>query len=475
MHVLMTGAHGAGGSEDGLSRTESVDDAVASLFPDAQIFLAGNPVPDSGSCVTAPASGSDIMAYAPAVLHAHQMPGVAAVAGRALGSGMHAPSTAAGSAFLVAQYSSGGAHFPLDASANTGSSNSSALNPLSLSFEATMSAHYTRPDSLLAAGGNPMALPHGSLSRTSSGYSAVLSGESQMQGMPLGPSAAGLALPSSSTPVSSVFVRTASGGFSRAPSSGYLSQHSTCAATASRTSSTGGSISGISLESVSPRGDGLERTSSGASAGEKRGKGNAPKRRPWSAEEHSRFLESLKRFGQKDKPENNGKVTVGLGPGVAELISVVVGTRTVSQVRSHAQKYFLQLSRTASASSAAPSSALSSQNASTSQITPTGVGTNVGVAQAGPFVSTQVKREEANTNKVASASGIGAPELGAARSGGNATGGEVDNKNDDKKRSLEAALENAVSEVKRRLPQQVKDDAKMSLLVKDEPQPWQPI
>jgi hypothetical protein len=90
-------------------------------------------------------------------------------------------------------------------------------------------------------------------------------------------------------------------------------------------------------------------------------------------------------------------------------------------------------------------------------------------------VSTQVKREEANTNKVASASGIGAPELGAARSGGNATGGEVDNKNDDKKRSLEAALENAVSEVKRRLPQQVKDDAKMSLLVKDEPQPWQPI
>ena len=467
--MLMTGVHS---ESDGLPRTQSVDDAVASLFPEAQIFLAGNPIPDSGSCATAPASsGNGMMAYAPAVLHAHQMPGVTAVAGIALGAGIHAPSTAAGSAFLVAQYSSGGAHFPLDASANMGSNHSPALNPLSLSYEAPMSAHYPRPDSLLAAGGNSMALPHGSLSRTSSGYSAVLSGESKMQGMPPGPSAAGLVLPSSSTPASSVFVRTASGGFARASSSGCFSQHSTCAATASRTSSAGGSISGISLESVSPRGDGLERTSSGASAGEKRGKGNAPKRRPWSAEEHSRFLESLKRFGQKDKPENNGKVTVGLGPGVAELISVVVGTRTVSQVRSHAQKYFLQLSRTASASSAsassaAPSSALSSQNASSSQNTPAGVGTNVGVAPAGPSVSTQVKREEAG-----SLSGFGAAELGAERREGNATGGEVHDKNDDKKRSREAALENTVSEVKRRVPQQVKDDAKISFLVKDEPQP----
>jgi hypothetical protein len=93
------------------------------------------------------------------------------------------------------------------------------------------------------------------------------------------------------------------------------------------------------------------------------------------------------------------------------------------------------------------------------------------VAPAGPSVSTHVKREEANTNKVASPSGIGAAELGAARSVGNATGGEVDHKNDDKKRSREAALENTVSEVKRRVLQQVKDDAKISLLVKDEPQP----
>ena len=40
-----------------------------------------------------------------------------------------------------------------------------------------------------------------------------------------------------------------------------------------------------------------------------------------------------------------GKVSVGLGPGVAEQIAVHVTSRSVSQVRSHAQKYFLRLYR----------------------------------------------------------------------------------------------------------------------------------
>ncbi|KAJ1485332.1 hypothetical protein T484DRAFT_1793883 [Baffinella frigidus] len=38
-------------------------------------------------------------------------------------------------------------------------------------------------------------------------------------------------------------------------------------------------------------------------------------------------------------------VSVGLGPGVAEQIAVHVTSRSVSQVRSHAQKYFLRLYR----------------------------------------------------------------------------------------------------------------------------------
>eukprot|EP00960_Hanusia_phi_P019455 574349-Hanusia_phi.AAC.3 len=69
--------------------------------------------------------------------------------------------------------------------------------------------------------------------------------------------------------------------------------------------------------------------------------------RSWTGEEHQRFLTALNKFGPPASRDTdaNGHVYVGLGRGVAFLISREVGTRTPSQVRSHAQKYFRKQSR----------------------------------------------------------------------------------------------------------------------------------
>ena len=80
-------------------------------------------------------------------------------------------------------------------------------------------------------------------------------------------------------------------------------------------------------------------TSAASGSGAPRAGKQKGRRCQWSAEEHKRFLDGLNRFGPKDlgNPEPGARISVGLGPGVAEVIAVVVGTRTVSQVRSHAQ------------------------------------------------------------------------------------------------------------------------------------------
>lgn len=52
-----------------------------------------------------------------------------------------------------------------------------------------------------------------------------------------------------------------------------------------------------------------------------------PQSRYWTPEEHQRFLEALQKYGHKD----------------VKSISMHVSTRNATQVRTHAQKYFLRL------------------------------------------------------------------------------------------------------------------------------------
>mmetsp|Transcript_16900 Transcript_16900/g.38483 ORF Transcript_16900/g.38483 Transcript_16900/m.38483 type:complete len:261 (-) Transcript_16900:19-801(-) len=65
----------------------------------------------------------------------------------------------------------------------------------------------------------------------------------------------------------------------------------------------------------------------------------------WSKEEHKLFLEGIKKYHE---PNIHGSTVseeerrVGLGQGIAELIAEHVKTRSVAQVRSHAQKYFIK-------------------------------------------------------------------------------------------------------------------------------------
>mmetsp|Transcript_71138 Transcript_71138/g.148364 ORF Transcript_71138/g.148364 Transcript_71138/m.148364 type:complete len:253 (+) Transcript_71138:58-816(+) len=80
-----------------------------------------------------------------------------------------------------------------------------------------------------------------------------------------------------------------------------------------------------------------------------RPKGRIPRRQEkpsyWSKEEHGLFLEGLKMFSSRPDDDTE-RPMVGLGAGVAELLATFIGTRSVSQVRSHAQKHFIREWRT---------------------------------------------------------------------------------------------------------------------------------
>ncbi|EKX39588.1 hypothetical protein GUITHDRAFT_114315 [Guillardia theta CCMP2712] len=62
----------------------------------------------------------------------------------------------------------------------------------------------------------------------------------------------------------------------------------------------------------------------------------------WTEDEHQRFLVALRDYcpDAETRAAQDGRVRVGLGKNAAYFISRAIGTRTASQVRSHAQKYF---------------------------------------------------------------------------------------------------------------------------------------
>ena len=72
--------------------------------------------------------------------------------------------------------------------------------------------------------------------------------------------------------------------------------------------------------------------------------------RYWTDEEHSKFVEGMKLFGAKD----------------AKKIAKHVGTRDSTQVRSHAQKYFIKLAQERGEESARGSRGIATNTSSSS-------------------------------------------------------------------------------------------------------------
>jgi hypothetical protein len=73
------------------------------------------------------------------------------------------------------------------------------------------------------------------------------------------------------------------------------------------------------------------------------------KRKHWTPTEEAMFLKALDRFPKEIGTDPaTGRLSVRLGPGVAEMISIVMGTRSCAQVRSHVQKHYIRQQREAS-------------------------------------------------------------------------------------------------------------------------------
>eukprot|EP00286_Rhodomonas_abbreviata_P026463 CAMPEP_0181305280 /NCGR_PEP_ID=MMETSP1101-20121128/9638_1 /TAXON_ID=46948 /ORGANISM="Rhodomonas abbreviata, Strain Caron Lab Isolate" /LENGTH=167 /DNA_ID=CAMNT_0023411171 /DNA_START=14 /DNA_END=517 /DNA_ORIENTATION=+ len=107
-------------------------------------------------------------------------------------------------------------------------------------------------------------------------------------------------------------------------------------------------MAAVTMGSDAPAIDDRHSPSTSEAQARQRPKGRIPRyqEKPsyWTKEEHGLFLEGLKMFSSR--PDDTERPMVGLGAGVAELLATFIGTRSVSQVRSHAQKHFIREWRT---------------------------------------------------------------------------------------------------------------------------------
>eukprot|EP00960_Hanusia_phi_P016173 476609-Hanusia_phi.AAC.1 len=91
-----------------------------------------------------------------------------------------------------------------------------------------------------------------------------------------------------------------------------------------------------SSEASSSSSEASERAPASPEGGKRRAQYNQSQ---WTQEEHERFLRALEKYlpSENRKDPITGRVSVGLGAGVAKQVSAIVGTRSPLQVRTHAQ------------------------------------------------------------------------------------------------------------------------------------------
>ena len=82
-------------------------------------------------------------------------------------------------------------------------------------------------------------------------------------------------------------------------------------------------------------------------------------RKQWAPDEEALFLKALAAFAKEIETTSDpatGRVSVHLDRGVAEMISMIVSSRSVAQVRSHVQKHYIRKAREAARADAATTS-----------------------------------------------------------------------------------------------------------------------